>query len=194
VRFLEDSGWELDPCCPCDGHFVDYVRTRAYRQKTIVHFGCGKHLLVGTELGRDGHHVLAITATPAEYVAYMEHVIARPELGRSYGLLFGDIYALAPDLLPTFDLVTLFHLCEGFDPQDSGSVLKAIATVELFLDKLAPDGEILLYQGSNGKELTRTVVATLSALGRWTEHAEFESLRIFRARASGGPRLSSRGR
>jgi hypothetical protein len=173
------SGWELDPCCPCDGHFVEYVRSRGYRDKTIFHFGSGKHHLVGSELAGDGHRVLSITATPAEYTAYMERVVERPELGHRYRLIFGDIYAQPAELLPTFDLVTLFHLCEGFDPQDAQAVLRATATTELFLDKLNPGGEILFYKGSNGKEMTRTVLATLAAMGRLTERDEYESLRVF---------------
>ena len=56
--------------------------------------------------------VFGITAAPQEYQKYIELAIARPEVLRYYNAVFGDIYLLNEKLLPVFDVVTLFHLCE----------------------------------------------------------------------------------
>ena len=183
--FRASGGWDLDPSCPCDVHFVEYVRARRSSDLRVFHFGSGRHHLVGVELaamGR-GHEVLAITDSRDEYLAYIDRVIDCPELGRSYRLLFGDAYALTGSCLPEFDLVTLFHLGEGPVAGDAQAVLSATALVELFLGRLRPGGELLFYDRSNGRAITRVVLAAQEALGRLVRAEAFESLVIYRPRA-----------
>lgn len=179
------GGWDLDPCCPCDVQFVQYVRQQGYRDKAVFHFGSGRHHLVGRELSSitDGHEVLAITASRDEVLAYIDQVLEHPALGHRYRLLFGDIYTLTGRSLPAFDLVTLFHLCEGFSTSDPVAVLRATSLVELFLGRLNAGGEILFYAGSTGKAMTRVVLGVLESLGRVARAGEFESLAIYRPAA-----------
>lgn len=183
--FRASGGWGLDPSCPCDVDFVEYVRAKGRRGLRVFHFGSGRHHLVGFELPamERGHEVLAITASRDEYLAYMDRVIERPELGRRYRLLFGDAYALTSSCLPEFDLVTLFHLGEGRAPEDPQAVLSAAALVALFLGRLRPDGELLFYRRSTGREITRAVLGAEEALGRLVRLADFESLRVYGAPA-----------
>lgn len=139
--------------CSCDVHFVEYLDEREVRGKTLFHFGTGLHHLVGRENAlrppADRNEILGITASPQEYKAYIDLVCKEAEVGLSYKVLFGDIYTLSPRLLPRFDLVTLFHLCEFYDPVRSRyAPLDDAALLDLFLDRLSPGGRILFYTGS----------------------------------------------
>ena len=91
-----------------------WLDEQGIRDAAIYHFGTGGHHHVGIEcaLPERRNNVLAITAAPREHEAFVQLATARPHLLRYYNAVFGDIYLLNERLLPEFDVVTLFHLCE----------------------------------------------------------------------------------
>ena len=93
--------------------------------------------------------MLGITASPQEYQNYVQLVTGGPQVLRYYNTVFGDIYLLNEKLLPTFDVVTLFHLCEFRSSQtDAYGGLTDLAVTNLLTDKTRPGGHILFYTGS----------------------------------------------
>lgn len=182
VLDLWKDPWPLDVAqCPCDVHFTDWVRDCRLRNASIFHFGTGDHHHVGKTLALDGSGsaVLGITATRPEYKSYMDLVVAQPAVGRRYKVLFSDIYQLEPRLLPEFDIVNLFHLCEfwsetnaPFATLDDAGVLRAMAA------KVKRGGRLMFYTGSfaygRAEMLADSLLPELG-FGPATRH---ESLRI----------------
>ena len=162
-----DYSWPLVDYGP-DPDFVGYLASENTKGKLIFHFGTGEHHLVGKnnhELGNP-NEIMAITASREEYGAYIDFVIDNPVAANYYRVFFGDIYTLSPPTLPTFDIVTLFHLCEYYDDQrdeedgepfaqqsrlnSAYSRLNDETLLDLFLQKLNPGGRILFFKRSAG--------------------------------------------
>src|SRR5262249_17297818 len=115
-----DNSWPLTLTnCPCDLDFVRYLEARQLAGNLIFHFGTGAHHLVGKNNYERGNpnEILAIPASGDEHQAYIDFVVNHPAAANHYKVLFADIYTLNARMLPRFDLVTLFHLCEYFDQQ-----------------------------------------------------------------------------
>jgi hypothetical protein len=188
TRLRERGGWALSPTCPCDLHFLEYFAARGYSRKRVFHFGCGLHHIVGRELSKgDGENeVLSITASRDEINSYVDAVLSEPDLARRYRVLFGDLYTLPAGVLPSFDIVTLFHLCEPPDADRPEIVPDAVALVGMFLSRLRPGGEILFYANSSGRELTRVVLSSLEAMGRIEKTGALKSLVVYSTRAARG--------
>ena len=113
LSFVAHS-WPLRPdVCPCDVDLCHYLDSRAVRGRSVFHFGTGGHHLVGLRNHANGwaNEVLGLTLSPSEHERYVRLVVRDPSLARHYKVLFADIYSLAAAALPTFDVVTLFHLC-----------------------------------------------------------------------------------
>ena len=151
LNFYE-IGWYLDEAqCPCDIHLVQYIERQSIRDRTIFHFGTGEHHIVGVrchELGT-GNKVLGITASPREHDFYEKLVIERPELGWDYKVLFGDIYQLRAELLPEFDILSLFHIGEfRTEKNDAYGALTDEAMVRLLIGRLKGMRQVILYSGS----------------------------------------------
>ena len=148
-----DVFWPLKAdVCPCDVHFQSFLEEYELRDKVIFHFGTGGHHLLGRkncELGT-ANQILGVTASRQEYASYIDLITEKPEIASGYKVLFTDIYTLDSRLLPEFDLVTLFHLCEFYDPTSGYAVLDDAALVDLFLDRSSTDGKLLFYKGSLG--------------------------------------------
>jgi SAM-dependent methyltransferase len=175
--------WPLAPdICPCDVHFCDYLRDRNVRGKAIFHFGTGGHHLVGLRNRDDGleNEILGITASPGEHARYVRQLVWAPSLGRHYRVLFADIYDLAAASLPSFDLVTLFHLCEFTPPPEHGRRWDDAGVLELMLSKLTPGGRLLLYRGSYGFRRALPLVEREVAGGRLSLEEEFRSIVVYR--------------
>ena len=151
LAFWDDS-WDLrEKDCPCDVHFIEWLDENRIADATIHHFGTGGHHHVGIECAAPHrrNNVLGITAAPQEYQKYVELAIARPEVLRHYNAIFGDIYLLNGKLLPTFDVVTLFHLCEfRGEKTDSYGGLTDLQVTNLLTDKTRPGGHILFFTTS----------------------------------------------
>jgi hypothetical protein len=177
--------WSLDEAqCPCDVHFLEYLKEKRVRNAAIFHFGTGNHHIVGLKAAEDNNAVLSITASPQEYDDYVELLIRNPRLGHTYKAYFGDIYQLDARLLPEFDYVTLFHVGEFRTPDnDSYSALTDLEMTLLLADKVKPGGEILFYSGSYAYDKAQAVAAELVSVRPFAAEADFKSLRVYGKRA-----------
>jgi hypothetical protein len=183
LNFYQIS-WYLDePLCPCDVHFLKYLEHERLERQVIFHFGTGGHHVVGirTQEAGTGNLVLGITASPQEHDAYEKLVIERPELGRGYKVLFGDIYQLEAALLPQLDIATLFHVGEfRTDKNDAYGALTDEAMMRLVIGKLRPGGLVLLYSGSYAYDVAERIAATLVGEGVVSPAGSFETLKVLR--------------
>ena len=173
-----DNSWPLTPAnSPCDLHFAQYLELKGYERKMIFHFGTGEHHLVGKRNHERGNpnEIIAVTASREEHQAYVEFIIDNPRAANYYKVFFADIYTLSGRMLPRFDLVTLFHLCEYYDQHrydrrpaigdESGpsagetaeresrmnsayARLNDVKVLEMFLSKLNPGGRVLFFTKS----------------------------------------------
>lgn len=182
-----DESWDLHvQACPCDVHFLELLENYNVRGASIFHFGTGNHHVVGIRTAEDGHgnSVLGITASPQEYESYVALAIERPAITRTYKAFFGDIYVLDPKLLPAFDIVTLFHLCEfRTEKNDTYGGLTDLALAEMMVDQLRPDGLILFYMGSMAFDRARPVIAQLEKTRPIEQVGEFKTLLVYRKKA-----------
>jgi hypothetical protein len=183
MPFLRYS-WPLRPeDCPCDLDFAELLVMREIRRKVIFHFGSGGHHWVGKrnrEAGLD-NEVLALTLSPAEHASYIRSIVRDPPLGQHYRVLFADLYALDAAGLPTFDIVTLFHLCEFSPPAGHPHRLNDEQVLRLFHSRLAPDGLMVFYSGSFACAKQAPIIERAVASGLLSLVEEFRSLRIYRA-------------
>jgi hypothetical protein len=165
-----ETPWALsEEECPCDLHFVEYLVSKNIEGKLIFHFGTGNHHIVGKTNHQRGNpnEIIATTLCKQESDSYIDFVIRNPVAANFYKVLFADIYTLSARMLPSFDLVTLFHLAEGYDqpPNYDGTYisnaapgtrlnsayarLNDVTLLELFLQKLTPAGKLFFYPGSD---------------------------------------------
>jgi hypothetical protein len=173
--------WPLDEAqCPCDVHFIEFLRHSGLKNQRIFHFGTGDHHHVGREASTLGHNVLGITATEHEYASYMRLVVENPDLGRHYKVIFSDIYQTNLSLLPRFDIVTLFHLCEfwsahnaPFSSLDDGGVLHGLAGL------VEPGGLIAFYTGSFAYDAAARLLENFGQKAGFEELDPVKTLRIF---------------
>lgn len=176
--------WGLDvKACPCDVHFVEYLRERGIRDRLIFHFGSGEHHVLGRMNAEQGgpNEILAVTASPREHQAYVDFIIDDPAAAKRYKVMFVDIYTLTPRMLPRFDLVTLFHLGEFHDAQKSSyAPLDDRSLLRLFLSRLSDDGRVFLYSGSFAAAKARPIVEELVSRNEMVFEGEYKSLQIYR--------------
>jgi len=130
------------------------------------------------------NEVLALTLSPREHASYVARVIADPTLGESYKVLFADIYRLSAASLPSFDLITLFHLGEFAPSIQSGGPADNREVLRLFCSKLSPGGFMLFYKGSFGYPRVRQLLADAEADGAIAYVEEYKSLIIFQSPGS----------
>jgi SAM-dependent methyltransferase len=182
--------------CPCDVHFQEYLQAKGVEDKVIFHFGTGAHHVLGKNNGRAGraNEILGITASPAEYYAYVQYIIDNPSAALNYKVIFGDIYTLTPRIIPDFDLVTLFHLCEYYDERGSAyAPLNDSSLLALFLSKLKSGGRIFFYKKSSHFRQARAVIEEFVGRKQMTQVDEYETLVAYgrpqpRPRSRGGRR------
>lgn len=184
-----DASWDLRAHeCPCDVEFVEWLDLNGIVDKTIYHFGTGAHHYVGVECAREERRnsVLGITASPQEYDSFVALAIARPDVLRRYNAVFGDIYLLNGRLLPSFDVVTLFHLCEFRGEQtDRYGGLTDLEVTDLLTEKTAPGGHLLFFTKSyafdwEGPMSAKRVVAQWEKRHRVTRLGEHKTLLVYR--------------
>ena len=186
-----DAYWSLRPDdCPCDVHFIAWLDANGIRDKAIYHFGPGGHHHVGIECARTERRnaVLGITAAPQEYETYVELAIARPDVLAYYNVVFGDIYMLNPKLLPEFDVVTLFHLCEyRSEKNDAYDALTDLDVVNILTDRTRTGGHILFFPGSYAYD--RADHSAKDVIADWEKQRDverigmFETLLVYRKRS-----------
>ncbi len=183
-----DDHWDFRPeDCPCDVDFVAWLDEQGIRDAAIYHFGTGGHHHVGIECARPErrNHVLSITAAPREHEAFVRLAMARPDVLRFYNAVFGDIYLLNERLLPEFDVVTLFHLCEfrGL-ANDAYGALTDLDVTRILTRKLRPGGHMLFFPRSfawdRANDSAVDVVAEWERDGGVERVGTFKSLLIYR--------------
>lgn len=180
------ASWPLmADMCPCDIQFAEYLRANGVRDKVIFHFGTGEHHILGrTNFESDAkNEILGITASREEYDKYIEFVIANPVAAKTYKVIFADIYTLTPRIIPYFDLVTLFHLCEFYDEEESAYTdLNDSSLLELFLTKLNPGGRIFFYKGSSHFAKCRDIIESFAGQEKIVPVDEYKTLLVYGCR------------
>jgi SAM-dependent methyltransferase len=179
-----DEYWDLRIGeCPCDVHFLEYIDEAGLRDQVIYHFGSGGHHVVGLECARAaaGNVVMSVTASPREYDGYVKLLTEKPEVSHHYVCYFGDIYTFNGRLMPDFDLVTLFHLCEfRSEANDAYGALTDAELLRRLAAKTKPGGRILFYEGSFAYERARPIIAEAAAAGIIAPDGQFKTLPIFK--------------
>jgi hypothetical protein len=181
---IYDDNWRTPE--QCDIHLIEWLNEKRITDAAIYHFGTGGHHYVGIECAKPERRVsvLGITASLQEYQDYVRLVTGRPEVLRYYNVVFGDIYLLNEKLLPTFELVTLFHICEFRGPQtDAYGGLTDLAVTNLLTDKTRPGGHIHFYTGSFAFAKAKTVIAQWEKQRPVERVGEYKSLLVYRKAA-----------
>jgi hypothetical protein len=181
--------WDLhEDVCPCDVHFNDWVKTKKIANKVIYHFGTGTHHVVGRAQAESGSKnlVYGITASIEEYEAYIKLASEHPEVAKRYVAYFGDIYLTNAKLLPQFDVVTMFHLCEFFFPNTASKEyggLTDLKLANLFTDQIKPGGYMLFYTRSIAFDKAKAVIAKWEKAKPVKRVGEFKTLLVYRKAA-----------
>ena len=183
-----DESWDLrEDECPCDVHLIEWLDRNRVTDAAIFHFGTGAHHHVGIENARPTRRnaVFGITASPQEHEAYVALAIRWPELLHFYTAVFGDIYLLNEKLLPSFDVVTLFHLCEfRGEGNDAYGAMTDLELTNLLTDRTRPGGHILFYPGSfafdRADSSARDVIALWERERSVERLGRFKSLLVYR--------------
>ena len=175
--------WPLLPeLCPCDVNFCSYLSERRIARNRFFHFGSGGHHLIGLCNWRHSlqNEILAVTASPAELRRYVRLVTRDHSKGKHYKVLFADIYDLGGASLPTFDVVTLFHLCEFAPSAGRPRRMDDAGVLELFRSKLADDGRLLFYEDSFARPAALPIIEGAVADGRIRFEERYKGLVVFR--------------
>ena len=188
MQTFSTTKWDLHvDVCPCDVHFNEWIETAKLTDRTIYHFGTGTHHVVGrTQAGNgSGNRVFGITASREECESYAELVTADARVAKSYLCYFGDIYLTNPRLLPRFDVVNLFHLCEFFDPETTAKNggLDDRALLDAMTERTRPGGHVLFYTGSKDFDAAQPIIAAWEKTQPVERAGAFKTLLIYRKRA-----------
>ena len=171
--------------CPCDVHFNDWVAEQNLEDKTIYHFGTGTHHVVGIKQAERNNRVFGITASKEEYEAYVTLVTESSGIAKNYVAYFGDIYLTNPQLLPDFDVVTLFHLCEFLFPNTASEEyggLDDTKLLDLFTAKTRKGGYIVFFTGSIRFDRAVPIIAEWEKAGHVTRVGEYKTLLVYQKR------------
>jgi hypothetical protein len=178
-----DASWDLRVAeCPCDVHFVEWLDENHITDAVIYHFGTGAHHYVGNACASPQRRnvVLGITAAPEEFKTFIDLAIERPDVLRFYNATFGDIYLLNPKLLPVFDVVTLFHLCEfRGERNDAYGALTDLEVTNLLTDRTQPGGHILFFPGSYAFD--RADHSAKDVIAEWERTRDVERLGSYKS-------------
>jgi hypothetical protein len=176
--------WDLHAdVCPCDVHFNEWIEAQEIVGKTIYHFGTGTHHVVGVRQAELGNTVFAITASKEEYDAYVDLVTGNSRVAKSYLAYFGDIYLSNPPLLPDFDAVALFHLCEFLHDNTASAEYGGTddrGLLDLMTEKTRPGGHILFYRDSNGRGMTGNILRVWEKEKPVERVDDFKTLLVYR--------------
>jgi hypothetical protein len=183
-----DAVWDLRIAeCPCDVQFLDWLDHLKIRDASIFHFGTGSHHIIGIQTAENGsgNCVLGITAAPKEYDAFVELAIERPQVEKTYKVFFGDIYQLEGRLLPDFDVVTLFHLCEFRTEQsDQYGAMTDRQLLDLLTAKTRPGGYLLFYTKSFAFDAAEKILQGWEQEGAVEKVGLYELLLVYRKKAA----------
>jgi hypothetical protein len=178
--------WDLhEDICPCDVQFNDWMKEQGLKDKIVYHFGTGTHHVIGIDQATNGsgNVVFAITASIEEYEAYIKLVSENAKVSKNYLAYFGDIYLSNARLLPDFDVVTMFHLCEFFFPNTASKEYGGFTDrqmLDLYTDKTRSGGYVLFYMGSMGWDKTRDMLPAWEKAKGMQKVGEFKRLLVYR--------------
>ncbi|MDB5545320.1 MAG: hypothetical protein JWO64_2469 [Hyphomicrobiales bacterium] len=182
-----DAVWDLQLAqCPCDAHFCDWLETEQIKDASIFHFGTGSHHIIGIRTAENGSNncVLGITASPGEYESFVKLAIDRPDVEKSYKVFFGDIYQLEQRLLPQFDVVTLFHLCEFRNERnDLYGALTDLELTTMLTEQTRPGGYIVFYTKSFAFDTAEKVIEVWEKERAVEKVGLYETLLVYRKTA-----------
>jgi hypothetical protein len=102
---------------------------------------------------------------------------------KNYVAYFGDIYLTNPKILPDFDVVTMFHLCEFFFPNTASKSYGGMTDeklLDLFTAKTKKNGHILFYVGSMAWKKALPLVQKWEKRAPVKRVGEFKTLLVFR--------------
>jgi hypothetical protein len=184
MNYWTDKWDLLVDVCPCDVHFNDWVKHKKLKKKLIYHFGTGTHHVIGVEqaTNKSGNSVFAITASKEEYESYVTLSTEKAQVSKNYLAYFGDIYLSNPRLLPEFDVVTMFHLCEFFFPNTASKEYGGLTDpklLDLFTAKTKKGGYILFYMRSIGYGKAEPIIKKWEKKGHVKRVGEFKTLLVF---------------
>lgn len=181
--YQQKSSWDLNQkACSCDVEFVEYLREFKIQEKTIFHFGTGSHHIIGLENQKleRANDILGITASLPEHSAYAKEVIQNPALAKYYKVFFADIYTLTESNLPSLDIVNLFHLCEFYMAENAHLVHNNDESLlQLFLDRLNPDGKILFYTSSFAWKKASAIIKKFEEANELVKIDKYKNLEIY---------------
>jgi SAM-dependent methyltransferase len=184
VWYRKRSAWKLDrQSCPCDCQLSEYLQQANHHNQHVFHFGTGGHHIVGRENHQlaQPNQIMAITASHPEHTAYVKLVLQERGMDKHYKVLFGDIYTLDARNLPMFDVISLFHLCEFYLPDQAAFVHHDDRSLlDLFITKLNPDGKVIFYDRSNNWPEAQLLVEALAARQVIVPVETYKNLRIYR--------------
>lgn len=161
--------WQWNPeLCPADTHFIEWMHLQ--QGQTILHLGTGAHHRVGKALCAR-HSILGLTISGGEMQAYEDWAIINPELSQTYKVLFGDVFLTDFHLLPSFDIITLFHLGEIRSEDYDSLTLEQV--IEGMVERVG-DGTILTYTRSH---VAADVTAVLEKYMRLAD--TYKTLRVY---------------
>jgi hypothetical protein len=184
MNYWQGKHWDMqDDLCPCDNHFNEWIEAEGIRGQSIYHLGTGTHHVVGLRQSELGNRVFAITASKEEYDAYIKLVTENVRVAKNYLCYFGDIYLSNAVLLPEFDVVTLFHLCEFFYPNTAGKDYGGLTdrgVLDLLTKRTRRNGYILFYTKSMSFETAAPIIEDWETACAVERLREFKTLLVYR--------------
>ena len=91
-------------------------------------------------------------------------------------------------LLPSFDIVTMFHLCEFSDWYTVSSQYRGLndrELLDLFTSRLDDGGYMLFYSGSAGFDKLRLLIPDWSKTSRFDQVQTYGQLLVYRKAGRG---------
>ena len=171
MNYWTDS-WNLhETSAPATSIATTGSSSKKLKNKLIYHFGTGLHHVLGIKqaTNKSGNTVFAITASKEEYDSYVDLATTKAQISKSYLTYFGDIYLSNPKLLPDFDVVTMFHLCEFFFPNTASKAYGGMddaKLLDMFTAKTKPGGYILFYTKSMAFHKAEPIIAKWEKKGK----------------------------
>lgn len=169
----EVDGWPwLPDKCPPDQYFIEYMQELpVWPSLTILHQGTGLHHRVGLACCAMGHRVIGVTVSREEVVSRVFRVDSP-----RYQVMYANLNEIDTSLLPTVDIVTMFHFGEMASefgmPEDNH--------IQRLLDKMPVNGLIMFYNRSAGRGNSEAVIERLSVQGKILLKEIFQELSVYK--------------
>lgn len=161
---IEGWAWQPDKC-PADLYFLEWLDTVS-PPKNVFHMGTGLHHNVGRTCSEKSIACTGITVSKVEYDV--------APLDKNYQIVLGDIYDLNLNLLPMYDVMTLFHLGEMVDR--FGGIHEP--NVKRLISKVHKGGQVMFYSKSSAWDRTGPTIGYWCNEGVMRQVGEYKDLVI----------------